>query len=84
MDEDEPTTDTSEPGADLAPEPAAPVTAADPFAGAYVPNAAVLISTWAGYRNYRCSACGFAHLDQALAEAHVKAHGQTFTQGARP
>lgn len=56
----------------------------DPFAGYMQDNATIRVGTWAGITNYECSACGYAHLDEAKAQAHVFIHGQTFTQGARP
>jgi hypothetical protein len=55
---------------------------ADPFAGSWQDNATVRVGTWAGLPNYECSACGYAHLDEAKANAHVATHGQTFTEGA--
>lgn len=64
--------------------PVAPEPAIDPFVGFYQANATIRVGTWAGFPNYECSACGYAHLDEAKAQAHVSTHGQTFTQGARP
>ena len=61
-----------------------PELTADPFAGFMQPNATVVESWWRGLPNFTCSACPYAHLDRARAEAHVSIHGQTFTQGARP
>ena len=57
-------------------------TAADPFAGSWQPNAAIVEGVWAGFVNYLCSACQYASLNEAKTQAHVSTHGQTFTEGA--
>lgn len=57
---------------------------ANPFDGFLQDNATVRVGTWAGFPNYECSACQFAHLDEAKTQAHISIHGQTFTQGVRP
>jgi hypothetical protein len=55
-------------------ETAAPLTEV-----AFVP-ASIVVGSWAGHPNYKCSDCGFALLDRAKVERHLRIHGKTETR----